>query len=93
MLPKEAAQAYKDLKAKKYFPVHWGMFVLSFHSWYDPMEQLFKISKEEDINLVVPRIGQIVNFSESFHNDYWWKASMTVDEPISQKKLVVNYDD
>jgi L-ascorbate metabolism protein UlaG (beta-lactamase superfamily) len=93
MLPEQAAQAYIDLKAKKYFPVHWGMFVLSVHTWFDPMEQLFRISKEKDINLVVPKIGQIVNFSEDFTNDLWWKTSMTFEEPIYQRKLVVNYED
>ena len=73
MLPKEAVQAYKDLKAKRYFPVHWGMFILSFHTWFDPMDQLFELAKDDEINLVVPRIGQIVNIEEDFINDYWWK--------------------
>jgi L-ascorbate metabolism protein UlaG (beta-lactamase superfamily) len=72
MLPKQALQAYTDLGAKKYFPVHWGMFVLAMHTWYDPMEQLFKLSKGKDVNLVVPKIGQIVNFSEQFINEPWW---------------------
>ena len=26
MLPEEAALAYNELRAKRYFPVHWGMF-------------------------------------------------------------------
>ena len=74
MLPEEAVQAYKDLKAKKYFPFHWGMFVLAYHSWFDPVEQLFRLSKQQDINLVVPKLGQIVDFNKEFENDYWWKG-------------------
>lgn len=73
MLPEEAVSAYKDLKAEKYFPIHWGMFVLSYHTWYDPMDQLFRLSKNNNLNIVAPKIGEIVNLSKNFVNDPWWK--------------------
>lgn len=36
LLPEETAQAYYDLRAKRAFPIHWGMFNLSLHHWFDP---------------------------------------------------------
>jgi L-ascorbate metabolism protein UlaG (beta-lactamase superfamily) len=73
MLPEQGAQAYKDLRAKKYFPVHWGMFELSFHSWFDPIEQLYILSKSENIDLLAPKIGQIVYPSQEQDITTWWK--------------------
>ncbi len=75
LLPEQSVQAYKDLKAKKFFPIHWAMFVLAMHSWYEPMEKLFAMSKENNINLVVPKIGQMVNLSHDYSNEPWWKKS------------------
>ncbi|UXR64688.1 MBL fold metallo-hydrolase [Bdellovibrio bacteriovorus] len=40
-LPEESVQAYFDLKAQRFFPVHWGMFSLAFHSWRDLKAQRF----------------------------------------------------
>lgn len=88
MLPDQALQAYEDLGAKKYFPVHWGMFVLAEHTWYDPIEQLFNLSKGKKVDLVVPKIGQIVNFSEQFINEPWWSP-----KAFTQKAMTtyINY--
>ncbi|CBW25712.1 putative exported protein [Halobacteriovorax marinus SJ] len=73
LLPKQSIQAYKDLRAKKYFPIHWGMFVLSMHTWNEPMQEIFKLSENNEVNLVVPKIGQIVNLSNDFTNEFWWR--------------------
>ncbi len=73
MLPNESVQAYKDLKAKKYFPVHWGMFELALHAWYDPMDQLIKNSKDEEVNIIAPIIGEVVNLNKKHDLKYWWK--------------------
>ena len=72
MLPSEAVIAFKDLKAKKYFPVHWGMFVLAMHSWYDPIEKLSKLSRENSFELVAPILGEIVNLDQDFELKEWW---------------------
>jgi len=73
MLPREGIQAFKDLKAKKYFPVHWGMFELALHSWYEPIEKIYKLSKENKIELIAPMLGQIVTIDNTFNIIEWWK--------------------
>ncbi len=73
LLPAQAVRAYHDLKAKKYFPVHWGMFELAYHTWYDPIEKLHKLSKEQNVDLLAPKIGQIVSVKEDHFLEKWWK--------------------
>ena len=75
MFPEDAALAYKDLKAKKFFPIHWGMFVLSKHPWNDPAKQLHILSKTHQIDLVVPKLGQLVNFSDEIQLNEWWNLA------------------
>lgn len=73
MLPEEAVKAYNDLKAKKYFPIHWGMFSLAFHQWYEPAEKLSLLSKEYDVDLVTPKIGELYSLNENNVTEQWWK--------------------
>jgi hypothetical protein len=60
------------LKVKKFFPIHSSMFVLARHPWNDPVKQLYMLSKTHQIDLVVPKLGQLVNFSEELQLDEWW---------------------
>jgi L-ascorbate metabolism protein UlaG (beta-lactamase superfamily) len=76
MLPNESIQAYFDLKAKKYFPIHWGMFVLAFHSWYEPIEILHQACLEKRIHLIAPKLGELVSLDENLHYECWWKDFM-----------------
>lgn len=73
VLPEETAQAFLDLKGKRLVPVHWGMFDLSLHNWYDPIERIEKASKEKNINLLTPKFGQIVKLEEETIFEKWWK--------------------
>ena len=71
MLPEEVAIAYKELKAKKVFPIHWGMFDLSTHSWYEPPKRLLKaVENKEDV--VSPRIGFLYDLSQLPNLKRWW---------------------
>lgn len=72
MLPEEAVQALKDLRSHRYFPVHWGMFRLAFHTWYDPIERLVKLSHSEDFTLIAPRLGEVLKVNSSYKIDNWW---------------------
>lgn len=75
MLPEETAQAGLDIKAKKMMPIHWGAFKLASHSWTDPVERISKKAKELNVDLVIPKIGEIVeiglNNSEEIYP--WWR--------------------
>ncbi|HMV43841.1 MAG TPA: MBL fold metallo-hydrolase, partial [Leptospiraceae bacterium] len=73
VLPEETAQAFLDLKGKHLVPVHWGMFDLSLHNWYDPIERIEKASKEKNIKLLTPKFGQIVKLEEDTIFETWWK--------------------
>jgi len=63
LLPTQTADAFEDLGASKLFPVHWGMFRLAFHTWYDPVDALSKIAEERGLDLVTPLIGQVLDLN------------------------------
>lgn len=71
--PEDTAQAYFDLKSSLLVPVHWGMFNMALHNWYDPVEDLEKHSNDRGINLLTPMIGQVVNINDLGDNILWWK--------------------
>ena len=75
MLPEETAQAGLDIKAKRIMPIHWGAFKLASHSWTDPVERISKKAKELNVDLVIPKIGEIIeiglNNSEEIYP--WWR--------------------
>ena len=75
MFPEETAQAGLDIKAKKMMPIHWGAFKLASHSWTDPVERISKKAKELNVDLVIPKIGEIIeiglNDSEEIYP--WWR--------------------
>ena len=75
MLPEETAQAGLDIKAKRIMPIHWGAFKLASHSWTDPVERISKKAKELNVDLVIPKIGEIIeiglNDSEEIYP--WWR--------------------
>mgnify|MGYP005987049779 CR=1 FL=1 len=56
--PKEWKLAYEDLKAKYYYPVHWGVFSLSSHAWYQPVEYLERNAAQ--INVFTSLMGEVV---------------------------------
>lgn len=73
VLPEESSQAFLDLKGKRMVPVHWGMFDLSLHSWYEPIEKLEAQAKLKNINLLTPKFGQIVYTKKENIFEKWWK--------------------
>lgn len=88
LLPEEGVKAFQELKAKKYFPVHWGMFELSLHAWYDPVEKLFNLAKQKNIEVVAPKLGQVVNLNQKFNNELWWNKETTTGS-YPQAELLV----
>ena len=74
MFPEESVQASIDLNSKVAFPIHWGAYALSDHSWDDPVHRFTKESKEKNIEYMIPKSGQTVNLKDyKEYKDKWWK--------------------
>jgi len=73
MTPEESAQAFLDLKGEKMIAMHWGAFSLAPHDWRDPIERMVHASKELDIDLITPKIGESVELEIHEPKAYWWR--------------------
>jgi len=80
LTPQETVQAHQDLKGNMLMPVHNSTFDLAFHSWYEPLNKVRRIAKQQNISLVVPQIGKPFTLSSDENerlvasNLYWWQA-------------------
>ena len=75
-MPYEAAQAVLDLKGKAMVPIHWGMFNLAIHDWYEPVEESEKYAEKFGIKLMTPKLGQLVSMERQNVFEKWWKDLM-----------------
>lgn len=73
MMPEDSLQAFKDVKGKVMVPIHNGTFDLSTHAWFDPMEQITKLAQKNNVELLLPQIGQLVKKDEMIASVSWWR--------------------
>lgn len=74
MTPEEAVQANLDVNGKNMMLIHWGGFTLAYHEWTEPIERALKPTKEKEINLIAPEIGETVQLDSDLHIPIspWW---------------------
>ncbi len=73
MMPEEVVQAAKDLNAKNLLPVHSSKFALGNHAWDDPLKRVTAAAKGENVRLMTPMIGEVVNLKDSTQVfKEWW---------------------
>lgn len=72
MMPEETSQAAVDLRAKWLMPVHWGKFSLSLHPWDEPIKRVAARTREQQVNMTTPRIGEPVILDKSYPDSEWW---------------------
>ena len=72
-MPEEAIQGVLDLKGKILIPVHWGMFNLAIHNWYDPIQESVKYSSKYGVELMTPKLGQLVSLDHQNKFEKWWE--------------------
>lgn len=77
MLPEETLKAFYDLKAKRLFPIHWGMFELAFHSWYEPIQKISEMTWDKGVKLVSPKLGELVQINNNYKNHFWWEEEIS----------------
>ncbi len=90
MMPEESAQAYFDLKAEQFVPIHWGMFNLSLHTWYQPALEISAQAKARRINLLTPKIGQVISAENMPQTTQWWQPWVDPSRPMEWYAQRVN---
>ncbi len=73
MLPEEVIQATRDLKAQALFPVHWGVFSLALHDWFEPVEKLSLLAEKAALPLWYPKQGALHSLQAGPNLDAWWR--------------------
>jgi L-ascorbate metabolism protein UlaG (beta-lactamase superfamily) len=80
-LPDEAVQAFQDLRGKAMVPTGWGMYTLALHDWFEPAVLVDRIGIELGLDVIIPRLGDMVDIAARRHRDRWWKPLMgTADD-------------
>ena len=69
----DAVRAHRDVGARRLFPVHWGTFNLALHDWDEPIKQAVLAARAADVELLTPRLGEIVDADRAFPFNPWWE--------------------
>ena len=73
-MPDEIVKTVNDLNAKRLFIVHSSKFALGNHSWDEPLIRASANSKQANIHLLTPMIGEVVYLKDSTQQfTEWWK--------------------
>ncbi len=73
MMPEQAVQASLDLRAKVFFPIHWGKFDLALHPWDEPIRRATKAASRQGVSIATPLIGEVFSV-EDVPGNHWWKS-------------------
>ncbi|MDR1162486.1 MAG: MBL fold metallo-hydrolase [Candidatus Accumulibacter sp.] len=75
LFPKEVIQVYRDIGARAFVPVHWGVFDLARHPWSESIEILSGLAEEAgDVKLLTPVMGERLVPGEN-PNRAWWREA------------------
>lgn len=74
MFPEETVEAFIDVKAEYFIPVHWGTFCICNHAWDDSIIRVTSKAAELNLNIATPQIGELVRYDliDSYKEE-WWK--------------------
>lgn len=72
MEPEQAVHGHIALNARRMLPVHWGTINLAFHAWDEPIKRAVTAGRERGIDIVTPRLGEVVTAREPFQSFSWW---------------------
>ncbi len=70
--PEQAVQAHIDLRGDAMVPIHWCMFDLGLHSWYEPIVRVSKAATIERVNLLTPLLGDLIEPASAPAQQQWW---------------------
>jgi L-ascorbate metabolism protein UlaG (beta-lactamase superfamily) len=73
MDPESAVRANRDLGSGVLLPVHWATFNLSYHAWDEPILRTVRAAADQQVRVVTPRVGEVVEVGQPFENVEWYR--------------------
>ena len=74
MSAEDAVRAHRDVRARRLFPVHWATFNLALHAWDEPIKLAAAAAQANQVELLTPRIGEMVDADEPLAFNPWWEG-------------------
>ena len=71
--PEEAIQGHLAIRGRRLLPVHWATFNLGLHDWDEPIKRAVRTAQEHNVDLVTPRLGEVVTIGQEFRSTPWWE--------------------
>lgn len=71
--PNHASEAFRTLNARVLMPIHWGLFNLAFHDWWQPAELSTELAAQHHYPLFLPEPGLPTEFLGKDQNSLWWR--------------------
>jgi L-ascorbate metabolism protein UlaG (beta-lactamase superfamily) len=75
MDPESSIRANQDLGGGVLLPVHWATFNLSYHAWDEPILRTVRAAADQHVQLVTPRVGEVVEIGQPFNNVEWYQPA------------------
>ena len=66
-------------KEKKMQPIHFGVFTLSTHDWDDPIREVLRYGKQQGVDILLPKMGEIVQVNQPKTIAPWFLLSNPED--------------
>jgi L-ascorbate metabolism protein UlaG (beta-lactamase superfamily) len=73
MGPEDAIEAHLAVRARRMLPVSWATFNIAFHDWDEPIRRAVQAANENNVDLVTPRVGDVVIAGKPFSSYPWWE--------------------
>lgn len=74
MSAEDAVRAHAAVRARRLVPVHWATFNLAFHAWDEPIRRARAAAAAGAVDLLTPRVGEIIDADRPFESVDWWTA-------------------
>jgi L-ascorbate metabolism protein UlaG (beta-lactamase superfamily) len=70
--PEQAVRAHRLVRGEVMLAVHWGLFDLALHGWTEPVERALVAAAAEEVRLVTPRPGELLEPMLPRASTRWW---------------------
>lgn len=74
MSAEDAVRAHAAVRGRRMLPLHWATFNLAFHAWDEPVRRAVAAAAAQSVELLTPRVGEIVDADRPFESSAWWTA-------------------